>query len=1572
MTIVNLIYRLREQGIRLHLEEGDTLRIESAAAIPEDLVGEIKEQKQELIALLADTDLMERTILPAPEMEYYPLSYAQKRLWLFEQSTTGRAYQLSDAIEIDGAFDSEAFAFALQRVYERHESLRTTFIEKEGKPHQKIHSPESLALDYTYYNLTKEAAKEEKLDLLNEQLNRYFDLSKGPLFRLLVTRVATDKHILQMSMHHIISDLWSMKNFTNELLYYYDGFKQSDFSGLPTLETQYKDYAFFENSAYYSSYIEQDVAFWKDQLSTLSPRLNIPSDFSRPLKKGYEGNSKSLELGKDTYLKVKSFCQTANVRLYETLLTVVNLMLTRYSGQPDITVGLSLNGRNYPGLNDQIGFFVNLLPFRNVISSDSSFLETLDQCRSNLLSVFEHQNIPFDKLLALSDHQWVGNRFPFFDVLVEFYSHEDTEKADATLVTRPVDSTEDNNQFDLLLAFNETNDGLTIKINYDIQLYREERIDQMLVHFETLLNAVVSQPSSPTSELTLLPLATINQLHEIAGSVDTSASGHFISLLNEAIVNYPDKIAIEHGREKCTYKELDEKTDALAAAMVTTYHVSKGDRIGVMMSNTETTVLTLIAIMKMGGVFVPIDISTPGTRTQTMLEMSGARFLAIESAMLLNFHAIDGVSIIPADLEMDGISGNYPKQYNELDDTAYILFTSGSTGAPKGVEVGMASFTNYLCWANSYYTKHLRRGNFAFFTSIAFDLTLTSIFSTLLRGDAIHVYSHEDLSYTLKEICRNSEIEILKLTPTHIRLLSRLAIDEMSAKVVISGGEQLLPSDVAALKKFNPEVNIYNEYGPTEATIGCTVAHVREKEEALSIGKPIANARIFISNALPDLQPPGYIGEIYIGGACLAKGYINDRALTSDKFIPSPFNQGEFLYKSGDLGYWDYEGNLQLLGRIDNQVKLNGIRIELNDVQQTIRSHPRVLDVAVGIKQQPDNQNILIAYLVAQSEGVEPLRTKELRDYCRKSLPEFMIPTRILHLEKMPFTVNGKADFEALEQLDLPSEQGTSEFIPPSSELEKLLSEVWSEVLGMEQVGIHNIFFELGGDSIKAIQISSRLHQEGFKLAVSDLLSNPTIQQVVPHIEKNEREISQQLVTGTVSLTPIQKRFFEGSYELKHFYNQSYLLYRAEGFSEEMIITLFKKLVHHHDILRASFDWQGGVVSQKLMEDVHPVPMEVFELYEEHNVMDRVQELSQRLQMQIDLQSGSPLQLGLFHHKEGTHLLVCIHHLVIDEVSWTILLEDFNLLCERYLRQETLELPLKTDSYQSWSEALLRLSEAPATMKMEQYWKDQCLIPVSEWPVENDHLTSYSQDTASIQIDIDEKITALLTTTANAPFNTKTEDLLISALGIALKSSMGLENYWLEHEGHGREELEDLNVSRTIGWFTSLCPVLLPGHNVSGNLAPYIRTVKESLRKTSRHHLTYQLLATSQSESNNFNEIHPKIICNYLGHQDSASPDLVFEVEPFLGRVFDKSLPKDYDLEIEGYINENVFTLSLDYPTNKYREGLMHGLMENLKSAMEEIAWYCSQYDKKEPTPNDYDVEDLSIEELDSINELFN
>ncbi|MFP3599562.1 amino acid adenylation domain-containing protein, partial [Chryseobacterium sp. SIMBA_029] len=1032
-----------------------------------------------------------------PLQSSYPLSSSQQRLWILSQFDEGNAaYNLPGFYEFEGSLDISLLESSFMYLLERHESLRTVFKEEEGEARQYILDFKDVGFQLGYDDLRIDGNESRLSEIVEEEKHKPFDLSRGPLLRIRLLQLSESKYVFILVMHHIISDGWSMEIMVKELFEYYESHLRGSFSASAPLRIHYKDYAFWQKSQLEGDMLTAHKSYWQDQFTGDLPVLSLPSQYPRPAVKTYAGSVLIKEIPLASLHKLNVLNQQEGSTLFMSLLSMVNVLLYRYSGQDDIIIGSAVTAREHFDLSDQIGFYINTLPLRTRFKEDDNFRSLLGRVKKMTLDAYAHQAYPLDELISDLSLTRDVSRNALFDVMVDLQNNhtigEETSDRSANqpfLIKSYEDTGSSISRFDLHFNFSETPTGLVLGLTYNSDIYSNEFMVQLLNHFEQVLEEVISAPDQSISGIDYLMASEKDELvHDFnATSVEYSREHTIIDLFESQVCSTPDKPAVIFGTTELSYQKLNERSNQLALYLRDKYSIVPGDLIGIRMERSDHMIVVLLGILKSGAGYVPIDPQYPQERIDYMQSSSNCKVILDEEELMLY------------NLERFRYGMGNPERVSSTSDLAYVIYTSGSTGQPKGVMVDHGNLYNYLMWGSDYYFSSPEAGNFGLFSSLSFDLTITSIFLPLVRGNFIKVLSPEqDIYEILHDYLTTPGLDTIKLTPSHLELLKDVDFIGSSLKTIIVGGEPLLPQHVTALLADHQDLIIYNEYGPTESTVGCMVKKI-EKDSPITIGSPISNTQVYLLDEGLHIVPIGVTGTLYVSGLGVTRGYLNRADLSTERFIANPFETGLTMYNTGDLGRWLPDGEIEYLGRKDDQVKIRGYRIELGEIETTMSQFSQGIKQVVASAKEIAGEKVLAAYYT-KDKGSEIDKT-ELKAYLQSKLPEYMIPGFFVEVESIALTSNGKIDRKSL-----PGVTGEDlirkEYVAPGNDTEKRLAVIWQEVLRADRVSITDSFFELGGHSLSATRLITLIHKEfNVKISLSELFEKITLEQQAIFIE---------------------------------------------------------------------------------------------------------------------------------------------------------------------------------------------------------------------------------------------------------------------------------------------------------------------------------------------------------------------------------------------------------------------------------------------------------------------------------------
>ncbi|MDM8560647.1 non-ribosomal peptide synthase/polyketide synthase [Candidatus Parabeggiatoa sp. HSG14] len=1072
-----------------------------------------------------------------PDAVHYPISHAQRRLWVLAQMEGGSAaYHMASALLLKGKIEQVAFERAFITLVERHESLRTTFISVENEPRQQIHS--QIEAQMGFVDLTTEVNPQQRAEeLALEDTHTEFDLENGPLIRMSLLKLADNQFALLSNMHHIISDGWSLDVLSREFLQLYVAFCQNQDHSLPDLRIHYRDYAHWQNNLLQSDTVTVHQNYWHEKLAGEMPVLNLPTDFPRPPVKTYNGKKLSCLLA-TPLPDLQNFNRQHNVSLFMTLVALVNVLFYRYTEQKDIIVGSPVAGRDHADLENQIGFYVNTLVLRSQNQSEMSFADFLQQIKSTTLEAYEHQIYPFDRLVQdLNLHRDVS-RSPLFDVMVVMQNIESVDFSLENIQFSPLLTKGGTSQFDLTLSFEERHDGLHTTIWYNTDLFLEERIVRLTQHFETLVASILTDANQPIARLNILPKPEQQKLlYEFNGTTtnyprDKSLIDLFVA---QASIT-ADAVAVTFETQQLTYSELNAKANQLAHHLIE-LGIGANVLVGLCVERSLEMVVGILGILKAGGAYVPLDPTYPAERLAFMLEDSQVPILLTQQKLEIG----NWKSVVEKKIQVVYLDSDWPKICDNFinaqlpmpkpEDIAYVIYTSGSTGKPKGVLVTHANVARLFSATQSWYHFN-EKDVWTLFHSYAFDFSVWELWGALLYGGRLVVvpYLISRSPEAFYDLVDSEGVTVLNQTPSAFRQLIQVdkssdVAKPLNLRTVIFGGEAL---DIPSLRPWferhgDQKPQLVNMYGITETTVHVTyrpLSIADLKSQGSAIGCAIPDLQVYILDQYGQPVPIGVPGELHVGGAGLAQGYLNRPTLTAEKFILLTMAHDLLecrLYKTGDLARYLSNGDIEYLGRIDNQVKIRGFRIELGEIETVLTAHPAVQESIVMAQKQTDDAR-LIAYLNVTDQNPN---IDELRRFLTKKLPDYMVPATFVMLEAFPLTPSGKVDIRALPVPDQTRPEMETTYIAPQSELERVLATVWQEMLGVEKVGIQDNVFDLGAHSVLIIEVRKKLKEILNKdIPVVQLFKYPTIGALAEYFSQTQN--TEETKTTTVQL--IQNR----------------------------------------------------------------------------------------------------------------------------------------------------------------------------------------------------------------------------------------------------------------------------------------------------------------------------------------------------------------------------------------------------------------------------------------------------------------
>jgi amino acid adenylation domain-containing protein/non-ribosomal peptide synthase protein (TIGR01720 family) len=1510
------------------------------------------------------------------------LTQAQKQLWVLTKigDEGSLAYNVYLRLLLQGNFNLVAMRQAVQQVVDRHEALRT-IINSEGYFQQCL---PSLPIEVPLVDFSGELAQERELKMasfFDQESHKSFDLSQGPLIRVHLIKLEEQQHLLVLTAHHIVVDGLSMNLIVQEIGDLYSVACQGTSCQLEP-PMQFCEYVRWQTQQSQTAEMAAQEAYWLEKFYGPIPVLDLPTYRPHPPVRSYRGGRQTVLLPAELCRDLKELSQKQACTPFMTFLSAYTIWLHRLTGQNQILVGIPVTGRNIEGSEKLVGYCAHLLPIQSHIAGPETFLAYLKAMRGILLDAYEHQDYPFANLINKLNLQRDSSHSPLVSVTFNLDKSSELPKMSELEVkwfSQPIHFT----AFDISVNLTEIGKEMVLDCDYNLDLFDATTIERFVGHFQTLLWEIAAHPEKRIDELPLLTQAEQQQLlawNET--TTDYPRDKTIVDLFEQQVDQTPEAIAVVFEDQALTYQELNIKANQLAHYLHS-LGVKPEVLVGIFLERSLEMVIGLLGILKAGGAYLPLDPAYPAARLAFMLEDAGVPVLLTQSSLKEGLPETTA-TVVCLDTEAEKLSQwsaeNLASDVGPLN-LAYVIYTSGSTGQPKGVAVPHQA-VNRLVF-NTNYIQLESSDRIAQASNVSFDAATFEIWGALLHGAQL-VGIAKDIALSPQEFLaslREQKITVLFLTTALFNQLAReVPFIFNGIRYILFGGEAVEPKWVAEILKHGRPQRLLHVYGPTENTTFSSwhlVENVPEGAITIPIGRPISNTQLFVLDKYLQPSPIGVPGELHIGGAGLARGYLNRPELTQEKFIKNPFSEepGSRLYKTGDLARYLPDGNIEYLGRIDNQVKIRGFRIELGEIEAVLGQHPALRENAVVVH---ETDKRLVAYIVPYCEQV--IENTELRAFMKERLPDYMIPSALVTLESLPLTPNGKIDRQALSQLSVNHDISEEQFVAPRTPQEELLAGIWADVLNIERVGVHDNFFELGGDSIISIQVISRANQACLQLTPRQLFQHQTIAELATVANTGiSRQAEQGLVTGSVPLTPIQHWFFEQNLPEPHHFNQSVLLKVSPELQPEQLEPIVLQLLQHHDVLRLRFSENReqlitdncslitdncSLITVKDLSELTP---------DEQRTM--IETTAAELQASLNLGKGPLLRVAWFQlgNEQANRLFFVIHHLAVDGVSWRILLEDFTTAYQQLSRGEVIALPPKTTSFQQWARRLTEYAVSDTLNAELEEWLTNARWQVKPLPVDypTEPPANTVANTAQVTVSLSVEQTRALLSEVPSAYRTQINDVLLTALVQSFAQWTGEKVLLIDLEGHGRDELfEEVDLSRTVGWFTSLFPVLLDLRTVANDAGATLKAIKEQLRRIPRHGIGYGLLRYLKTDAASRLQALPQaqVSFNYLGqfHQFSTEPLLGFASEDS-GAEHGALNPRYHLLDINGLISDGQLHLSWHYSENYFQRSTIERLAQSFITALQALIVHCQSQEVGDYTPSDVLSSKLSQKSLDKL-----
>ncbi|MDW3192234.1 MAG: amino acid adenylation domain-containing protein [Cytophagales bacterium] len=1424
MKIEQFISKLNALELSLAVSDGELKIRGKKTSLTSDILAEIKSRKPEILAFYdrvqSSSDYL--PLMRAKEKTAYVLSSAQRRLYfLNEYNDQSLAYNMFLSLRLKGSLHVEKIENCFRQLVDRHECLRTVFLQKEtAELVQEIR--EEVSFEMECYKL----GQADIQDSIREFV-RPFDLKQAPLLRAGIAKADDDLHFLMIDMHHIIGDGVSQGILISEFLDLYEG------RSLPEVEVHYKDYAEWQKSDSKTSRPNRDKDFWLKEFKEELNAITLPLDYDRPRIKNYSGRTEDFVIAGDKLRQIEALNQREGTTMFMTLLAIFNVLLSRISGQEDVVVGVPTDGRSHSDLKHTVGMFVNTLAFRNFPSGSSSFKAFLKQVKERSLAGFDHKEYQYEDLVEALKVTRDTGRNPLFDVMFSYQNFDSGKFELPGLEIEEFQNPRDTSKFDLTLTGSTAGDHLYLSFEYSTELFEATTIDRFISYFQRIVDQVLADPEVKLSAINVLSKEEqdqlLNNFNDTKVTYPTDET--VVDLFDRQANQLPEAVALFQEDTSLTYKDLQEKVDAVAARL-TEEGLKPGSLIGLLTDRSFDMIAGILGILKSGCAYLPIDPKLPQSRVDYMLEDSGASLLLCSSVheqtfdLSINTLTLDSLQTAKTQLQFENKS--HP------EGLAYVMYTSGSTGLPKGVQIAHQSLTNLLHGLQARYPL-TQSDRYLLKTNYTFDVSMTELMGWFVGGGSLVLLpqgGESDMDELIHTIDRH-EVTHLNFSPSVFSVFTdRLqvkGIDSVSSlRYIFLAGEALQHSHVERFNNLGTAVKLENLYGPTEGTVYSTAFSLSNLNgrQVVPIGKPLDNVRMLILDSYGQLQPRGVVGELCIGGQGLAVGYMNREELTEEKFIPDPYHAGERLYRTGDLASWEADGTIRFLGRQDDQIKIRGFRVELGEIEQQLLSYEGINEGIVLAKGEGSDK-----YLVAYYVSSEPVEAATLRGHLSARLPEYMLPTYYVHMSSFPVTANGKLDRKALPDPEI----GVGEdYMAPSNETEQQLVQVWSEILELDadKISVTKSFFELGGNSLKAMVLVNRLSQVlDLSVPVKDLFTYQDIRSLSNHLMSLTAQ-THVAIPGV----PMQEYYATSSaqqrmYFLQAFdrgslaYNMPYVLKLEGKLNKSGLEQAFQGLVDRHEVLRTTIEVVEGKVVQKVREEV------AIQISHYTAAAEDIVGIVEGFIRPFDLRDAPLIRVGLIELNPEDHvLLVDMHHIISDGASQGILIKEFMSL---YAGEVPQAPQLHYKDYAEWQSSPTHQEQLSAS---RAYWQEVFEEEIVALNLPSDHARPKAKDYSgaikgfSLDADQTSQLEALSQEQGATMFMT-----VLSLMNVLLSKLSHEEDIVIGTPTAGRNHAD---LEGMIGMFVNTLPLR---NYPKGDLSfkQFIQLVKENTLE-GFHHQAYQ------------------------------------------------------------------------------------------------------------------------------------
>ncbi|WP_414620773.1 amino acid adenylation domain-containing protein [Calothrix sp. CCY 0018] len=1497
----------------------------------------------------------------------FQLAPQQKRLWHLHKKN-GSAFCSQSSILIEGNLQPEILRIATEQVVNHHDILKTNFYRPPGvkTPVMVVEDRNSFNWEYLDLSAFSEKNISNKVqELFWQARQEYQNLSQESLLYLYLIKLSESQHILIISLPTLCADTRTIKNLVNQISQAYA--QCSKGKAFSKEYVQYVQFSEWQNQLLDDEDASSAEEYWQQQKISSLSTLKLPLEKLRNNQE-FVTDSYKLVIGQELLNKINNFAQKYDQTPDVILLACWKILVWRLTGESEIVIGTASERRDYEELYDVLGLLATWLPIKTKFTPNLNFLELLTVVAQTLENAAEWQDYfvseitEEDEIIAFS----VGFEC---DKLPEKYSNTGISFA----IDKLVNCIE---PFKIKLSLIWSVSSLIAEFYYDVNYFSSETIQSLATQFETLLNNALVEPQKLISQLEILTQSDRQQL--VFGfnqtRIDYTSTKCIHQLFAEQAAKTPNRIAVVYENEKITYAELNCKANQLANYLQT-LGVKPRVVVGLCVERSLEMIIGLLAILKAGGAYLPLDPMLPQESLCFRLQNVQAPILLTQH-QLANAFSIDVAQAVCIDTDWDTIaqsSDTNPICTTKIEDLVYVLFTSGSTGKPKGVAVEHRQLLNYLNGILDK-LKPVDSANFATISTIAADLGNTVIFPALCTGGCLHVISHERATNpeALLDYCDHHPIDYLKIVPSHLNALLTASKPEkiLPKRCLILGGEALSWNLVETLQKYAPNCRILNHYGPTETTVGVLTYSlngeaIKDRSEIVPLGRPLSNIQIYILDHYLQPVPIGVTGELHIGGNSLARGYFNQVELTKRKFVDNPFNDevGSRLYKTGDLARYLPDGNIEFLGRIDHQVKIRGFRIELGEVESVLQQHPTIRETVVLAQEDDSGNKRLIAYIVPHQHT---FTATDIRDFLKQKLPDYMIPLAFVQLKSLPLTPNGKVDRQALPDPEQVRPELAQTFVQPRTPAEETIAKIWAQVLRIERVGINDNLFELGGDSIMTIQIAARVNQVGLQVTPKQIFEYPTVASLAAVIDTN---LNIQSETGLLPLTPMQRRFFEEHLSKPQHCNQTLVLEVQKIIVPDLFEEAVQYLLQHHEALRFQFNSQQSAWQQSntVTDAVKTASFSYIDLSGQlaEQQETALESILSELQTSLNLAEGLLLRAALlnFGNNQPQRLVLVIHYLVADSISWRILLKDLQQIYQKLSQKQPVKLPLKTNSFKQWTELL---EQSNNLLQESDYWVKIFFHQYpSKLPVDNHNGVKTAASVGQVVDSLTIEETKALSQEIPKAYRTKVNEILVTALVQTYSQWTKSNSIMLDVEGEGREIFESkVDLSSTVGCFTSIFPVILSLESITES-SEALKAIKEQMRRIPTQGISYGLLKYTKQEKQLQTLPQAEVKFKYVDSFDAVSSEShLFKT---LRVESNSQINHPYLQEINTFVLGEKLQIEWKYNGQFYQKITIEQLVQRFIDTLRLLIAHCQSNAAGGFTSSDFPKAHLSQKDLDTF-----